>query len=139
MHESKGVRTWFRRLGGGSVVLLEILLLEGCPPPGPAQPPSTVAGLQVNICFGAYASPPYACTGGGTVTITSPSGGSQQKNYSYSGTSSIIPNTPACCTSEVFGNLRPGTWTVAAPPATCQVSVVAGQDAVVNVTDGLCR
>lgn len=94
--------------------------------------------IIVYVGFGAVSDPSYFCTGSGTVTISLGSGSSQSKNYSYSGPSSDQP--PACSAPPLtFSNLRPGNWTVKAPPATCTAQVTAGQTTIVQIIDNVCQ
>jgi hypothetical protein len=113
---------------------------KGC---GTSTKPTT-GSLTVQKQSGAYSNPSYQCTGGGSITISSGSK-AQTLSYAYSGYSSILPNQPACSASPVtFNNLQPGTWTVkwtddgVAIRTSCPVSVSAGQNANLVITDDVC-
>jgi hypothetical protein len=108
--------------------------------------PPTVGSISVTMGFGAVSSTPYQCTGGGTITITpqnlTGTAGKNQpesKSFSYSGFSSTTPNQPACQTTVIFPDLRPGSWRVSAGAAACPATVNAGAIASVRIVNGVCQ
>ena len=108
--------------------------------------PATTGAISVSMGFGAVSTPPYQCTGGGSVTITpvaltgtAGNGATQTTPYSYSSLSSTTSNEPACQQSLLFGNLRPGSWRVSDGTTTCSANVVAGQSTTVKIWNRVCQ
>ncbi|HEY7479586.1 MAG TPA: hypothetical protein VH680_03635 [Gemmatimonadales bacterium] len=116
-----------------------------CPASGPVTP-ATKGPIFVNIGFGAVATPPYDCTGSGTVTVTPQNltgtegnGQEQSQNYTFSGKSSTVPNEPACQMTVNFPDKTPGTWLVSNGQASCPKTLTAGQPATVKIWNGVCQ
>lgn len=111
----------------------------------PPPPPPTTGSIVVSLGFGAVTSPPYQCTGSGSIEATPVSvsgtagtGTTTSKPYAFSGSSSTTPNAPACQTTVIFPDMRPGSWRVGDATVSCPATVIAGQAANVKITNGVC-
>lgn len=106
----------------------------------------TKGSLTVNHGFGAVSTPPYQCTGSGTLTVTpqSLSGTdgkttTQTATYTHSSLSSTTPNEPACQVQVVFSDMATGSWIVSDGASSCPATVTAGQFTTVKMWNGACQ